>query len=63
MKLHKRSHATSHIYDLSISYIYKVFEHIKMLWVGIWVHPYTVMPVQVGVDGGCLENWGMAEPE
>jgi hypothetical protein len=31
-------------------WIYKVFEHLEMLWMGIWVHPYTVMPVQAGVD-------------
>ncbi len=31
-----------------------------MLWMGIWVHPYTVPPVQVGVDfwkiGGMTES-------
>ncbi len=32
------------------SYVYKVFEHIHILWMGIWVHPYTVMPVQVGLS-------------
>ena len=31
--------------------LYKVFEHLgTMLWMGIWVHPYTVMSMQVG-DG------------
>jgi hypothetical protein len=29
-----------------------------MLWMGIWVHPYTVTPVRVGVNvwkiGACL---------
>jgi hypothetical protein len=34
----------------SILDVYKVFEHLEMLWMGIWVHPYTVMPLQVGVD-------------
>jgi hypothetical protein len=30
---------------------YKVFENIHMLWMGIWVHPYTaVIPVQEWVD-------------
>ncbi len=28
--------------------VYKVIEHLHMLWVGIWMHPYTVIPVQVG---------------
>ena len=26
-------------------HIYKVFECHNMLWMGIWVHPYTVIPV------------------
>ncbi len=25
-----------------------MFEHLYMLWMGILVHPYTVIPVQVG---------------
>jgi hypothetical protein len=25
-----------------------LFEHFHMLWIGIWVHPYTVIPVMVG---------------
>ena len=29
-------------------HIYKVFECKNMLWMGIWVHPYTVIHVQVG---------------
>jgi hypothetical protein len=32
-----------------------------MLWMGIWVHPYTVIPVQVGAK--VLENWGKVEPK
>jgi hypothetical protein len=32
-----------------------------MLWIEIWVHPYTVIPVQVGVN--YLENWGVGESE
>jgi len=32
-----------------------------MLWMGIWVHPYTVTPVQF--RGGFSENWGRAEPK
>jgi hypothetical protein len=27
---------------------YEVFEHIHILWMGIWVHPYSVTPVQLG---------------
>jgi hypothetical protein len=26
----------------------KVFEHLHVLWMGLWVHPYSVIPVQVG---------------
>jgi len=32
-----------------------VIEHLHMLWMGIWVHPYTVIPVQVGAKVG--EIW------
>ncbi len=31
----------------SILDVYKVFKHLHMLWMGICVHPYTVIPVQV----------------
>jgi hypothetical protein len=36
------------VHPSSISYVYKVFQHLDMPWMGIWVYPYTVMPVQVG---------------
>jgi len=39
----------------------KVFQHLGMLWMGIWVHPYTVTPVQV--RGGFKDEWGRAEPQ
>ena len=29
-------------------HIYTVFQHLDMPWMGIWVYPYTVTPVQVG---------------
>jgi hypothetical protein len=35
------------VHPLSISYVYTVFQHLDMLWMGIWVRPYTVTPVQV----------------
>ena len=41
--------------------VYKVIEQLEMLWMGIWVHPYTVTPIRVGVDFS--ENWGMAKSE
>ena len=49
------------VHPTSMSYVYKVFQRLDMLWMGIWVYSYTVMPVQVG--RGVLENWGGAEPE
>jgi hypothetical protein len=29
----------------STSYVYKVFLHLDMLWMDIWMHPYTVILV------------------
>ena len=42
------NHPTLH--HTSIIHVYEVFEHLHMLWKGIWVHPYTVMMVQGGGD-------------
>jgi hypothetical protein len=39
---------------ISISDIYKVFEHIDMLSKGIRLQPYTVMPTLLGSDFGVL---------
>ncbi len=36
----------------SILDIYKVFEHIDMLPIGIQYHPYTVMPTLLTLDLG-----------
>jgi hypothetical protein len=52
-------HPTLH--HTSIIQVYEVFEHLHMLWKGIWVHPYTVMMVEGGAN--LLENWGQAEPK
>ena len=40
------NHPTLH--HTSVIHAYEVFEHLHMLWKGIWVHPYTVMMVQGG---------------
>jgi hypothetical protein len=42
--------AVSHscLYPASILDVYKVFKHLHMLWMGICVHPYAVIPVLVG---------------
>ncbi len=29
-------------------YVSEVCEHLHMLWMVIWVHPYIVTPLQVG---------------
>jgi hypothetical protein len=36
----------------SILDIYKVFEHIDMLSIGIQYHPYTVIPTLLSLDLG-----------
>ena len=37
-----------------MSYIYKVFEHLKQLWMGIWQHIHTVTTTDVSPDLGEL---------
>ena len=34
------------LHPTSMSYVYTVFQHLDMPWMGIWVYPYTVTPVQ-----------------
>ena len=40
------------LHPTSISYVFKVFKNLDMLWMGIWVHPYTVTPEQQ-IGAGC----------
>jgi hypothetical protein len=35
-----------------MSYIYKVFEHLTQLWMGIWQHIHTVTTTEVSPDLG-----------
>ena len=35
-----------------MSYIYKVFEHLEQLWMGIWQHTHTVTITEVFPDLG-----------
>ena len=42
----------------SILDVYKVFLHLEMLWMGIWVRTYAVT---CAGGGEFLEKWGMAE--
>ena len=37
-----------------MSYIYKVFEHLEQLWMGIWQHTHTVATTEVSPDLGEL---------
>ena len=37
-----------------MSYIYKVFEQIEQLWMGIWHHIHTVTNIEVSPDKGEL---------
>ena len=38
----------------SMLYIYKVFEHLLQLWIGIWQHIHTVTTTDVSPDLGEL---------
>ncbi len=42
------------LHPISMSYIYKVFEHHKELWMGIWRHIHTVTTTEVSPDLGEL---------
>ena len=33
-----------------MSYIYKVFEHLEQLWMGIWQHTHTITTTEVSPD-------------
>ncbi len=54
--------ADSHLKLLPTSMcdIYKVFEHINMLFIGIQYHPYTIIPTLLGSDSGILGHlWSL----
>ena len=38
--------------SMPMSHIYKVFEHLKQLWMGIWQHTHTVTTTEVSPDLG-----------
>jgi hypothetical protein len=42
------------LHRTSMSYIYKVFEHLKQLWMDIWQHTHTVTSTVVSPDLGEL---------
>ena len=33
-----------------MSYIYKVLEHLKQMWMGIWQHTHTISTKEVSPD-------------
>ena len=35
-----------------MSYIYEKFEHLKLLWMGIWQHTHTITITEVSPDLG-----------
>ena len=35
-----------------MSYIYRVFEHLKQLWMAIWQHIHTVSTTDISIDLG-----------
>ena len=37
-----------------MSYIYTVFEHLRLLWTCMWLHPHTVTTTDVSPDLGEL---------
>jgi hypothetical protein len=51
--------ADSHLklFPTSILDVYKVFEHIDMLSMGIQYQPYTVIPTLLGSDFGVLDHY------
>ncbi len=36
------------LHPTSVLDVWRVFKHLHMLWMDIWVHPYLVLSVQVG---------------
>ena len=50
------------LHPTSILDVYKVIEQLEMLWMGIWVHTYAVLHVQVGVNFRKNGGRGMAKP-
>jgi len=42
------------LHPIFMSYIYRVFEHLKQLQMGIWQHTHTVATTEVSPDLGEL---------
>ena len=50
------------LYTRPTSSALKVFKPLHMLWMGIWVHPYTLTAVQVGPNFGNMGVWVSPNP-
>jgi hypothetical protein len=35
------------LHPTSMSYIYKVFEHLQLLWMGIWLHTHNITTTNI----------------
>jgi hypothetical protein len=42
------------LHPISMSFIYKVFDHLNQLWMGIWQHTHTITTTEVSPDLGEL---------
>jgi hypothetical protein len=42
------------MHPTSMSYLYEVFEHLQLLWIGIWLHTHTVTTTDVSPELGEL---------
>jgi hypothetical protein len=42
------------LHPTSMSYIYKVFQYFKQLWMGIWQHTHTATTTELSPDLGEL---------
>ncbi len=42
------------MHPISMTYLYKVFEHLQLLFMGIWLHTHTVTTTDVSPDLGEL---------
>ncbi len=40
------------LHPTSMSYIYNTFEHLHLLWMGIWVHTHTIITADISPDLG-----------
>ena len=45
------------LHPTSILYVCKVFQHLDMLWMGIWVQPQANIPLEVGILLAKLHFW------